>query len=51
MNGFTIICEECTIDVEFKKADERVTETIKILTHFSGVRLVCTNCGQQLVLE
>lgn len=51
MDGFTITCNKCRTQSEFEKEDERVSEDIKILNHFSGVRFVCTKCGQQLVLE
>ena len=50
-NGFTVICNDCQTNAKLKTKDERVTEEVLVLIHFSGVRLVCTKCHQQLVLD
>jgi hypothetical protein len=51
MNGFTVICHDCQTQSEFESKEERLTEDIKLLIHHNGIRLVCTKCDQQLILD
>lgn len=51
MKGFTVICRDCQTQSEFESEEERLTKDVKLLNHHNGIRLVCTECGQQLILE